>query len=466
METPLAECESFVKERFHSGTYGFGAANTMAHEGQTAEADVSEAESCEGDDAGDVDKTCHSQFGGLCEQSPVTVHAARLVQVLARALVDHQLKVGQLLLLSTRADSFLGFLGICMKRPRLHVLLQAHAQPDGDRVDFLQPDCDRPTCLTAHQLFERMLSQEMVGGFLPKDHTLTIEVWKYDLLWEPPRAVIQMDSVLKTISLNSKTPLTVKKPQLRLPFGIKRPGATDKKSQKKRKAGNRKKRGKVEPAKRKSRQRQTESDNASTCSHDDSSSDSGDDDPTRALFEVEEPLPISDSAAQEEEKVVKILDAYGAICSAHESLVESMSSSDPASSSSTAAAASSVPSASVAEKNVCKPSSKTETHKPKTSSYFSKTLGVDEVGIAASARSMCFFCKNRIEKGTVRFSLHHNTKRPPAWVHSMCLPSLLCQEGSLMGPSKQRLEHLKNSGTLDHGLREAVSSALSAMPSG
>lgn len=93
-------------------------------------------------------------------------------------------------------------------------------------------------------------------------------------------------------------------------------------------------------------------------------------------------------------------------------------------------------------------------------------LGVDEVGIAASARSMCFFCKNRIEKGTVRFSLHHNTKRPPAWVHSMCLPSLLCQEGSLMGPSKQRLEHLKNSGTLDHGLREAVSSALSAMPSG
>ena len=297
----------------------------------------------------------------------------------------------------------------------------------------------------------------------PYSDNWSLEIW---FTLGTPRAVIQMDSVLKTISLNSKTPLTVKKPQLRLPFGIKRPGATDKKSQKKRKAGNRKKRGKVEPAKRKSRQRQTESDNASTCSHDDSSSDSGDDDPTRALFEVEEPLPISDSAAQEEEKVVKILDAHGAICSAHESLVESMSSSDPASSSSTAAAASSVPSASVAEKNVCKPSSKTETHKPKTSSYFSKTLGVDEVGIAASARSMCFFCKNRIEKGTVRFSLHHNTKRPPAWVHSMCLPSLLCQEGSLMGPSKQRLEHLKNSGTLDHGLREAVSSALSAMPSG
>ena len=92
-------------------------------------------------------------------------------------------------------------------------------------------------------------------------------------------------------------------------------------------------------------------------------------------------------------------------------------------------------------------------------SFFSKFKGIDSVAIAVSARSKCYFCDNRIDKGTVRFCFYHNELRPSVWVHPSCIPHLLKREG-LLADGVVKLEGLQSEGQAESLVLKTVREVL------
>ena len=96
--------------------------------------------------------------------------------------------------------------------------------------------------------------------------------------------------------------------------------------------------------------------------------------------------------------------------------------------------------------------------------FFSKEVGVDDVGMAVSARSKCYFCGEKIAKDTVRFSFHHSTLRPSNWVHAKCLVPLV-QRDNCTQQGKARLAILRDkltqaSGSHSSGSAQAPTSVV------
>lgn len=52
---------------------------------------------------------------------------------------------------------------------------------------------------------------------------------------------------------------------------------------------------------------------------------------------------------------------------------------------------------------------------------FSSFVGLNDVAVAASGRSLCLHCKEYIKKGAIRFSWFYSRVKPYAWVHDYCL---------------------------------------------
>lgn len=464
--TPVTQCESCVSDRFHARTSGLATNESAAEQEQSADG-LSDKDM---DHVISVDKICHHQHGGLCHQSDVTRRAARLVQVFDRALTDHHLKVGQLLQISMRSDSILVFLGICMKKPKLHVLMEAHLNVDDGMVSSLDAPT-QPACMTSHQLFHKMLAHDDAQGQLSLKLQLKIEVRSYDLLWQQNRTTIQMGSLVKTIDLDPSAKITIRKPRVKLAFGMKvqkKKRAIPKNVKRKNKKSEREgpKRSLTKPA--------SQSISSERCSSSSSSdSDSSDSDKDIAFEAVEEPVPVSEEMVKEEKRAMKILNTHEKVTHMHDSLVESLHQHE-----SFLASASTSSSSGRKQQDVDVSSQATSAapapkavhnlpevppRRPPVKTFFSQTLGVDSVDHAASGRSVCFHCKSRIERQAIRFCWYHDPKKPSAWVHASCLPHVIKENGHLI-ESRQCLERLKESGTLAHTLQEAVSNALSSLP--
>ena len=218
MKTPDQECMDFLKQTFHASL------SCDSDESSDSEPDMDE-------------KSCLTQFGGLCARSPHRDIACKLVKVFNRAMVDNCVKLGSLLLFTTSSDSFMGFLGSCMKRPLLQTFLRVFVDTLSDRVllrDPLLPDSDL-SFLTGHQLFSKIAAGP--------NEILTVQVWQYSVEPEGNGILIQTVEVKTEFILDPNAKLHVRKRHGRLPFGLKlRPNKNQRKKKKRKGVGETKKR--------------------------------------------------------------------------------------------------------------------------------------------------------------------------------------------------------------------------------
>ncbi|CAJ1332624.1 unnamed protein product [Effrenium voratum] len=401
--TPDETCVDFLQKSLHAGC---------------ADKDADEEDGSDADDDIETDKTCFSMFSGLCRNSPHVLTVCKLVKVFNRALLDNNVKVGNLLHFTTSTESFLGFLGVCLQRPHMHTLVKARLNQSG-AICIFGGDAEghRPDVITSHALF-----QQLVTSLRPLD-PVNVEVLDYTITWAHGHITLEAMAPLKEFKLDAQQKLSVRKPRCKLPFGLKMP-QNPRKQRKPRKAALKPKGSK----RREATDRQEVDRNADLPdgSDSDSSSDSIlptlrpddlDTPPTDNLIQEQEasPLcPVSKESRDEEIAAKKLLQEHEAT---------TMPTMEPA---------------------------------VQGGSYFTKNVGLHEVGLAASGRAKCFFCKDVILKGTVRFSWYHNRLKPSAWVHSDCLPLLAAREKGLQ-QVVQRLEELSNTYP---GLASASSSSL------
>ena len=464
METPLADCQAFLRERFHSTTLSPMLADKgpMTEQGTDREDEVQDDPSCI-----TCDKLCHTRFGGVCEKSKRRMLSSKLPEVFGRALIDHHLKVGHLLLLKTEADDFLGFLGVCMKRPRLHILIEATADPVTNEVQLVDPRL----FWTSHQLFERMVVDE-------QSKCVTVEVFKYALVLENDVLKICLGASVNTFKLDPSTKVHVRKKQLRLPFGLKskrEPKRRAKRAAKPtKKKGNRKQKQNAPVAVESEQPLGSKSpgplpSSSSTNSTSSSSSSSSRSD-TESGGEVEEPLPFSDDVVKEEKRARAIVERHDALVAAQVNLQATQpdqpdqpGSLPSSSSTGPSAVRSHAESKQLASQQMPKAQASTAVKGKFGKTFFSKDLGVSDISHAASARSTCFFCGGRIQKGSVRFCWYHSTVKPSVWVHAMCLQHLIARDGYL-AHSRKQMNALQRVGNLEPSLQEALAGALAALP--
>lgn len=166
----------------------------------------------------EIEDPCHKRFGVLCASSPKKDLACRLVKVLNRALLDNQVKIGSLLFLTTSSESFLGFLGACLKRPMMQTFLQAEADTLSDRVRIqdLTDSCSGSSfsCITGHTLFSNIAAPS---------ECVTVQIWDYTIDVEGSGFFIRSGEVKQEFTLDPNAPLQVRKPHGKLPFGLRMP---------------------------------------------------------------------------------------------------------------------------------------------------------------------------------------------------------------------------------------------------
>ena len=397
-------------------------------------------------------QTCHARQGGLCcsySRQPVI---SKLVKLLNRRLQEKQIPLGSLLLFTGDRDVALGILGVRMERPMTHVLILGQlietSIEDDDRVGLTAGDGSRPELLTSQQLLQRVtLSKELVK----------VELLDSVLAWSGRGLSLQLTgSRLKEFSLDLNERVAPKKPRIKLLVARAKKTRTRKARKRKTVAP-----GQPKPAPPGSvdGDHAVASSRSSNDTGSDSQSDSDIEEGADAMLEESEVQePISQKAAKEEKKAGRMMED-------HEQLVLEITDGDRANATeptaSDAAASSSAPSNPKADTGPLAKATRAELS-VRTSSFFSKTCGVADIDLAKSSRSLCYFCRGRIEHNAVRFIWFHSEKKPSAFVHQGCLQHLVSRDG-FKAESIQRLTALKDSKAASGGnaaLLMAVQNAL------
>ena len=185
---------------------------------------------------------------------------------------------------------------------------------------------------------------------------------------------------------------------------------------------------------------------------------------------MEEPLPFSDDVVKEEKRAHAIVERHDALVAAQVNLQATQpdqpdqpGSLPSSSSTGPSAVRSHAESKQLASQQMPKAQASTAVKGKFGKTFFSKDLGVSDISHAASARSTCFFCGGRIQKGSVRFCWYHSTVKPSVWVHAMCLQHLIARDGYL-AHSRKQMNALQRVGNLEPSLQEALAGALAALP--
>lgn len=416
-------CQQFLQQSFHLGPHDIelrqSADSGSQHEVQ---------------DQGIAGKTCHAMYGGLCKCAVRRELSCKLVRVLNTALIENRVKVGSLLLVRSEAESFLGFLGTCVARPTLHTMLEAHVDATTDKV-ALQRHNHPLRIITTHELFNQIASD-----FSEK---ISVEVWGYNLSWDENTLVIEMAAMLKEFMVDPQAKARIRKKHAKLRLGLKVNKKIDKRRQRasKPKASSAKNVSMPEtgPEVGGSDPPNASEPNAdpkgpdSDASHDGSGSDDGAPE-QRVAEEVDGDFQLALFPKQVQKEALHALQLVEEHDAAVDAVVEAPVSVPSASSSN-------LPAKRHEERQQDGSGKHSKASKSK-GSYFSQSCGLDQVGFAASARSFCYFCSNRISKGSVRFSWFHNEKKPSVWVHDGCLKHLVKRDG-FEEQAKGRLMALK-----------------------
>ena len=99
---------------------------------------------------------------------------------------------------------------------------------------------------------------------------------------------------------------------------------------------------------------------------------------------------------------------------------------------------------------------------PRSSSFSPKELGLSEVGVVKTARSICLFCREPIPKGDIRFSWYHSKIKPPGWLHERCV-SLQAKQCAGLEQTVRRLTIFKDTDGLPDNCRKSCVALLESL---
>lgn len=463
MKSTDDECKTFVQNTLHTGLEQLDAP------------------------MGQEKKACHDSFGA-CRKSAGLEACGRLVQRFHQALVSHSVKVGALLRINGLGSSCLCFLGICLQRPHVHVMLHATVGSAGAsaRDCSLKRAADgNPVISTSLQLFQSFVEEDREGRPL---EILQVEVCRYKVEFHPHRepcvAVVMNHGgpagANQVFMVDANASLSVRKPRTRLPFGLKLPKrihknqkpkadpATGSRKPRKRKASretdaeSRRKREKVnqsesDPGRQAERQQPGapnagDSDDDRTIrnlflggegeTHSDGKDGSGSD--ASSARKLESPDPGSDTAEPASSSQgfgvgsgALPSSSGGEHMDARKDLEREEHEVIPISTEAMqeeAAAASLIVEQDVEKNQLAHSALPAQSVVPPGTSggsFFSSELGLTDVAKAVSGRSTCFFCRQQIAKGSLRMCWFSKRQRPSNWVHDACVISLALRDGML-----------------------------------
>ena len=411
-----ADCSAFLQATLHAPLTG-----------QVSAEDI--------EDAPVHGKTCHEEFG-MC-QGTRFCHgrggANEFVKRFNRALLDNSVKVGDLLFATAgvSGESSFFFVGICLKRPTAHVLVEAHLQSDNS-IRITPDDHGRPNISTSQQLFQGLVSRSHRAF-----RQISFELWSYLLVHNsrgPPFVKIEMATCDKKFTVDLDSKYKPRKPHFKLPFGLKLPKKQQK--QQKGKKDKAKAKAKTQASKPKPKPkslglRQTQLDHNQSFEE---SSESSSSEPERGSeSSSSSSSPSSDEGRCAEETEEREVVAVSKQAKEEETLARKL----------------------IAEQVQAKCAATTQ------GSYFTTEIGVDDVGLALSGRSKCYFCGEKIAKDSVRFAYHYSRQRPSNWVHHKCLAALVQRDQTV----KQAISKLTMLLDKLDSARQASSSSAEPCPS-
>ena len=349
-----------------------------------------------------------------CSSKDLSDTSGKFVRSLHDELSQRKLKAGCLLCVANPEthDSFACVLGVVQKKPIVHTLLLVTFETSGDIVFMVRNGA--PHVVSSHQFFAQLLENYTGDSSSLSFH---FQVWSYNMKFLDGHLLIACaDNIQDEFQVSSAPVKRKQAEKVKLPFNIK----------------SETRRGKRNPAKKTQRgkgvKKQTKVPVNNDGGHDSNTegSNSGFDSPARAgsanqddvnlNAECDDIEPISETHANEQ-KEASILE-------------QDMQKSD--------------------EKRHEVAATVAATGSVAQSSFFSKSLGMEEVALAASGRSICLHCKERIPKNTIRYSWHHNKLKPPSWVHSFCVWDLAQQTG-LQDRAVQKLREFTNAASGSDG---------------
>lgn len=308
-----------------------------------------------------------------CEQGSQST-ASKMARALYYKLVDQKAKPGTLVCLceSFTSESYAYLLGVTQQRPLMQTFVHVTFKGNGD-IHFICVD-DVPEVSTSHQIFNLIAARTNNTEF-----TVDVQMWSCGMKWVDGHSLIaHAEAIVADFCLDSASLQRRQPEKVPMPFGLK--------TNRPRKKALRKEKTKQGPRAKKTLPVNLESESESQS---DMESDID-------LEAESNPIqPISDTMVMEAESAKEVAREIDATDEMKANLAEQF---------------------------------KAGELKPSTS-FFSKTLGLDDAGFAASSRSICLACKRNIGKGDVRFSWYHSTLKPHSWVHSHCVAQLVESTG-------------------------------------
>ena len=358
------------------------------------------------------------------------------------------------------------FMGMIMKKPRLHVLVQGFLQPSGEdgqrQVSILEPVSGQVTCQTSHQMFQRILadlSKTKTRIEMQNLKSISCVVHSYSLCSLGPLLTVTLTKPRKSHKFVLRQPVPAQ--QSRLIFG--RVNSPRKRKPKEKKpagdpkgplvkkprvakahdfsqienelagkgcSGNLAATNPISPASSES----SSSSGVGSGSDSDPSSESGTDSDTDAIavpdmnvgdLTDEEPLQ-SASSKREEQEVEQILQSHQDLMRSRGRPLEQAEASEPE-----------MPATRSAQAH----QSETAPKKTKLKNTF---VGLAKVEVQGSRRpAMCRWCKSKISGGSIRFGYVFHLSKFECWIHAGCIAKYLRDQKADMTQVKQFLEAAK-----------------------
>lgn len=358
-----------------------------------------------------------------CGSSPVAKALRNLVVNLSDALAERKLRAGTLLTFNAEFShtSVCCFLGVTLQRPIMQTLMHVNLASDGS-AEFVYEDgistAATPKITTSAQTFMAFITEYQNSPDGPGDPecsglVLKLDIWHHSVKWvHGHRLVAVVDNLVGSLPLKAaeRTSRNVPRAAAKLPLGLKPP------RKKRTQAQKRKPKQKQDHSEKGSARKQLE-DPGGGHGHDSDMSEKEDGGSSASEGEGQldmnkesEPVdPVSETARLEEKEEKRLKED-------------------------------------IDRSNQLKAAVSEQYHSgklPTGKTFFSRELGVDGVGPAASSRSVCLFCKLKINKGDIRYSWYYSCLRPHGWVHSHCLYQMATTSG-LKEQTVKKLEEFSN----------------------
>ena len=334
--------------------------------------------------------TACRQLYGYCKRDMWHALADNLANQFKQEALAHKLPAGTLVVLqpvvrapeapALPSSSF--FVGALCQRPFQQIFLTAWPCPGKPSVFALcRAEDALPTCATSHQVFRDLaLSCSGCNAGLRQVKAKAMSYTLDNGLWSVEKLEVTATHVLHEFSLvaeRTSKPSTPK-PQVELPFGLK----PVRKARAKRPKGNGKGRGRTQQ-----QCRAAAGPDLDTASDSQSGSCSAATDTEFVLDggdEAAESMALpSGSATDEARNVAALAGEYQEMLDRRAMLAAA--------------------------------------HRQGRGTYFVREVGFAEGSVAPTSRSECYYCQDKIAKGSTRFAYFWNQKRPSRYMHDFCI---------------------------------------------